>query len=240
MAFNVCTATFETGAADGDTILIADPGEATQWDAITQVGTGTCKYSTTHPAFGLLAGKFTVTGGSGLAYAEWQTGHLGSGTDHFGGMYLYKDATPNNNVVIYQAWNTGLTQAQGSVGITTGNKIICLQNVSSVSATGAVNVPSNQLVYISWHIVNDATVGKVEARLYTNPGSGVIDETITTANGNNGAGTQRVRIGNEADGANNNTILNLWLDNITTGNASYPTPVLTATNLNLALLGAGS
>ncbi len=215
------TATFEAGT-QGNTIATSDTGSANAWDAVTlPAGTGSLTYDNTH-VYGALAAKFTAGSTSTTAILQWSSVTLGSISDAFGRFYIWMSANPGSINNIIQFRSTGTVRARIRVNPT--GKIELINSSNSVVATSTNSVALSQWNRIEFHVTFSASVGFLEAKLFTSPDSSTATETIGTGVANlnlGGASANEFLIGTISTQTN----WTHWLDNIVWGAASYPGPV---------------
>lgn len=217
----LCTADFETGA-NGATISTGDTGSATAFNAVATTVSGVAEYSNTH-AYGTLAGRFAAGGGvDGYGYVEWSTA-LGTVTDHYGRIYLYLTASPVGQLPIIFG---GQGNTRGfRIDITPSGTLAGFDNpAAALFPTFSTAVALNQWVRIEWHIVQSATVGQAEVKLFNAADSTTATETQSGTNKNTLANIDNMKLGAGGPEGPAGAGFALWLDNIVAGATSYPGP----------------
>lgn len=214
----VCTADFERGV-NGATVATTDAGSATAFDATDITANGLARYSNAH-AYGSLSGEFGATGiGGGRGAIQWNTGTL---TDHYGRVYLYLtsyDASQMPFIFGGQTFTRGFR-----IDLNTSGQLAGFDNpAAALFPTFSTPVPPNQWVRIEYHIVQSATVGSAEVKMFSSPDSTTPTETQSGTNKNTLANIDTMQFG-AGIGSSVNTGYTIWLDNIVAGADSYPGP----------------
>lgn len=231
------TADFETGT-NTNTIATSDTGSLNAFDVVSIGTSATATYDNTH-AYGTLAAKLTVPVGSTTSFLQWSSASLGSITDAYGRLYLYRTANPATanagSLILFR--NTSTIRAR--LRITTGGLIELVNSANAVSFTSANAISLNQWVRLEWHYVFSATVGHMEAKLFNSPDSTSATETFgdqTTNLNLGGASANEFLVGFTATAASSTQ----WLDNIVWNDTSYPGPFATSTTSTLSASATSS
>lgn len=212
----LCTADFELGT-NGSSIAAADAGSTTAWD-LCAGGGDPFTYSNTHAAHGTLSAKLVSTGST--QWLEWAAAH-GNTTNDYGRVYLWRDSVdavqPHYWLSVYESG----TNLIGRFKITTAGLVEIQGPSGSVVATGAVTVATGQWTRLEYKIVNHASAGILEVKLFNTADSSSVSETITATGLNTYADTAKLRFGSEQV---NNSGYTYYLDDIVAGALSYPGP----------------
>lgn len=213
---SLCTSNFATGT-NGNVIATTDTGAATAWDAVLLGAPGNVQYDNAHgaPPTASLMAKIT---GTGQAQLEWSTA-LGTVTDYYTRYYLYATSYGGAGFDILRSNNGGSGAA--FIFLNSTGKIELRDATNSILATSTTTIALNQLVRLEWHIINSATVGQMEVKIYQTSINGTSpDETLTTtANKNTAAQTTKVDFGPGVSRSNT-----WWIGNVVTGASAYPGP----------------
>lgn len=227
------TAGFETGV-NGNTLSIADGGDATAFDFVNAVGT--VAYDNTHVKNGTLAAKI-IAGASGTGFG-WTTA-FGTQTVHYGRIYSWLSSAVNPTSNAFAHFVSGATRAARlDFQLVSGNiRIRLIDNPATGDLTGSVNVTRDTWVRIEWHVIHSATVGQIEVKLFNNPDSSTPDETITSpASWNTLASVNGAQFGSYSGASG----ITLWMDAVVANATSYPGPIVTASGTTRSLLGVGT
>jgi hypothetical protein len=231
-----CTADFELGA-NGNAVLVADPGSATAWNTKNSPSGNTVTYSNTH-AYENLAGRYDNSAAPiSSAWMSWSTA-FGTQTDHYGRFYLYCTANPvTDPFVIVKDQD----RANNSLRITTAGLVQAVNANGTQSCITTVAITTGAFVRIEYHWIHSATVGQWVIRLYNDPDSETFTEEVSSAaNQNTGASLTQISFGLQGtSGAGP-----IWLDNIVAGVTDWPGPVPSVTpsveNLAPVIYGRGA
>ncbi len=217
----VLTATFETGS-NGNDISTGDAGSATAWNVLTISAGAGMTYSNTHAADGTLSAKLGVAAAQGQERMIWTTA-LGTVTDHYGRIYVWQDAFDSLRTQIIQ-FHASFDAAYGcAINITPTGKIQIWDSSNSQVGITTASMSTGQWVRLEWHIINSATVGFGEIRLFNNADSSTPTETQASGSTlDTGANSGQVLIG-LTQGPGTAGLL-MYLDNIVVGATSYPSP----------------
>ena len=146
---------------------------------------------------------------------------LGSTTpsDWYGRVYIYLSANlpaPSRIVLIRSG---GASVAALRLG--TSGTIDLLDAGGVKRATTNVPLTLNAWNRIEWHVVNNATTGSLECKLYdgANSDDTVADDSVNFAGFPTGSNTDDVRFGFNTSGAN---LGPMWLDDIVANAGAYP------------------
>jgi hypothetical protein len=233
------TATFEAGV-NGNTIATSDPGSANAWDAVTIGAGGTLIYSNTQAAHGTLSARF-VSNNNSTRFA-WTTASVGPSSAWYGRIYIYFTADPGSSTVrpidLYDS--SDVRCAALLFRVSGPSTVISLRNAALAEvAVGTVGLPLNQWVRIEWHLINSATTGFFEAKMFSTDSTTALDTITSAATINTGTNTGRTRFG-DTDGS----FLTWWMDDILVGAGSYPGPAgvtpSAADNPPLGMRGRGA
>lgn len=215
------TADFELGT-NGNSISTGDPGSATAWDLVQRSGSVTSTYSNAHAAHGTLSAQMNEVTGS-ANWLEWSTS-MGSTVDNYGRVYMWINAL---DVGVTQVWCHALdnTDAQIVQFLINGSGVLRMINSAAAFAgpAGTVTAATGQWIRLEYKIVNHATNGILECKLFNNASSAVADDTITATSQNTLANTSKVRFGTITG---NNAGYIFFMDDIVAGATSYPGPVV--------------
>ena len=221
------TNSFE-GGTNGTAITTANSGGASgnAFDN-TFLGTGaTITYDNTHIAHGNLAFAAAAGATQAQAIVEWNTS-LGSGLAQvWFRIYIYLTANPSaafGPVVI----KTGHGGTQCSrVAISTAGVITFNDAANTAQLTFTNNVPLNQWFRLEGFTVASATVGQLEAKLFSSMDSTSPTETQTSAaNLNTGASIGEIQLGGGGAGLKSLTV---WFDDIGATDSGYLGPAVSA------------
>jgi hypothetical protein len=214
------TATFERGI-QGDTIAAVTEGSLSAWD---EVITSTVS-SVTYPIYdgahvlrisGTLAGMYQTS--SGRAMTSWKTATLGATAEHYGRLYLYLGAAPPSSVWFVSGYDSA---SSAFVLVLNSSRQIVVRDSAGVQGTMTTAIPLNQFVRVEWHVINSATVGQVEVKLFKQPFSATADETLTTAASlNTRTQTDQIDFGI----ATSSTTGPWWFDDLAISFSGYPGP----------------
>jgi hypothetical protein len=233
------TATFEAGV-NGNTIATSDPGSANAWNAVTIGAGGTLIYSNTQAAHGTLSARFVSNNNS--TRFDWTTASFGTSSDWYGRIYIYFTADPGSSTVrpidLYDS--SDVRCAALLFRVSGPSTVISLRNAALAEvAVGTVGLPLNQWVRIEWHLINSATTGFFEAKMFSTDSTTALDTITSAATINTGTNTGRTRFG-DTDGS----FLTWWMDDILVGAGSYPGPAgvtpSAADNPPLGMRGRGA
>lgn len=161
--------TFEGGTVDVG--LTAGSGGNTggssgdYFDLITGSGTRTVTFESTPVAHGTRSVQFGVASGA-TAYAVWNDSWTDGAAAYCRIYFRVSDATP--------ASNTQIIQIRESDGVTVGCDVrlsttgqIQLRAPSTVRYTSTTVIPVDEWVRLELYVLSSATVGRIQARLYT-------------------------------------------------------------------------
>lgn len=234
----VSTANYGTGVI-GANVAVND-ADATPIDVLNVGASSTLTYETP-PGTGCPTPKcckhHTVAGN---AYWQWTT-HFGSLTDFYGRMYLYFPTLPANAVHILIGRNTGVNAWLMRVD-TTGK--VQLQNSAATTViSSTTSIVAGQWARIEWHIVNSATVGSLQCRIYLTPSStGTPDQDFNMTAQNTNTLTNQMGVGDGSGGTND-----FYTAGVLIGDTAWPGPLSTgltltadSTGQTLATAGGGS
>lgn len=140
-----------------------DSGNA--FDLIGSSGTGSVTYRSTPVAHGTRSIQFQAAAAD-TRFAVWNTSWTGS-SSVYARLYLrFPDATPTNN--------TQIIQIRESDGVTIGCDVrlstagaIQLRAPQTLRYTSATTIPAGEWVRLELYVVSSATVGRIQARLFT-------------------------------------------------------------------------
>lgn len=159
--------TFEGGTADA-AVTTGNSGGASgdAFDLIGVSGTGTVTYRTTPVAHGTRAVQFQANSVD-TRFAVWNnTSWAGSGSI-YARLYLrFPDATPTNNTQIIQIRETDGVTVGCDVRLSTAGQIQ-LRAPQTLRYTSTTVIPAGEWVRLELYVVSSATVGRIQARLFT-------------------------------------------------------------------------
>ena len=216
---SAATADFDAGT-NGATIATSDPGSATKWNTVT-LSSSTIVYDNAH-AHGKLAAEFATSSAGGAPYLGWTSVGLGgTPSNWYGRVYLYLPANLPLTTRIVLIRSGGVSVA--SLRLRTDGRIDLVDSSATVRATSAKALALNAWNRLEWHIVNNATAGSLECKLFLggNADGASADDTFSFANFGTGSNTDAVRFGLNTSGANLGPI---WFDDIVAGAGAYPGP----------------
>jgi hypothetical protein len=214
-------ADFETSTV-GSTIATSDTGRPTSWDSVT-IALGVAVYDNAHVAHGAKSAKFSAVGTTAQDYCRW-TSQYGTQTNSYGRLYLYVASwTGFSNLYLVNANSAGTFKALIRV-IVTSQKLSITDSTGTPEVLSTNTVATGQWVRIEWHFIHSATVGQIVVKLYNSAESTVVTDTLTsTANWNTGADTNGFWVGMGC-GIQNQSGVELWMDNIVTNATDWPGP----------------
>lgn len=213
------TADFEAGT-DGNTITTGDTGSQTAWDTVVTNGSTTIKYSTTHAAHGSQSAKFSAVTQSAM-YLQWDSA-MGATTDNYGRVYLWRDSLDATNIHYWLSVYDNAANFICRFMISQSGKVAIQNSAGSTIATGTTTVATGQWTRLEYKIVNNASTGILEVKLFNTADSTTADDTVTATGQNTRADTGIVRFGSEQV---NSAGYAYYLDDIVAGATSYPGPV---------------
>jgi hypothetical protein len=214
------TGNFETGS-NGNTIQVADAGSLNAWNDRQFGVDGTLTYSNVQ-AYGTRSAQMVFSATPGAAWVAWDSVTLGSSlAELWGRVYLYYTIIPSSQATVVRGLAVG--SRVWELLIDSSGHIVVRDAGGTGRGTGTVAINSGAWCRIEFHVINNATAGFVEAKLFNSPDSATPSETITsTGSFSTGTVTDTIRIG-ESGGFNpSNTV---YMDNILVNDTGYPGPV---------------
>lgn len=109
--------------------------------------------------------------------------------------YFYFTANPPGSVELFFLLTSGFG-SQAAVRVTSGGKLSVGATGGAGIVNGTVNIPLNQWFRVEAQIVMNATTGSITARLYSQPDTNTIADTVTTSGVNTGTTYAKGGIGN--------------------------------------------
>lgn len=191
--------TFERGT-DGAAIATTDTQSGIPWDVVL-VTAGSVQYSKA-VARGALSARFTEPGVSpGYNSVGWNG--MGSLTqDVWFRTYIHLPVlTVGFYLLVGQAYNNALANCMGigiapSSGTATPGAVVTFNAAGALIGTGVVAVPAAKFIRLEWRVKPSTTVGEVEWRLYLNPDSTTISDTLSHTGQALAANLDRMDFGN--------------------------------------------
>lgn len=214
----ISTANYGTGTIGAN--LAVNDADATPIDALNVGASSTLTYATplgTSAPTSKCLKHHTVAGN---AYWQWTT-HFGTLTDFYGRMYLYFPTLPANAVHILIGRDTGVNA--WLMRVDTTGKVQLQNNAATTIISSTTSLVAGQWARVEWHIVNSATVGSLECRIYLTPGStGAPDQDFSMTAQNTGAQTNQMGVGDGSGGTND-----FYTAGVLIGATTWPGPLTT-------------
>lgn len=198
------TADFELGV-NGNNILTSDPGSASKWDA-TLFST-TLIYDNTHVAHGNLAMK------SNSKVVGWNSTTLGTMSDHYGRIYIWKPDAGE----FFRVLTGGINGSQLLTLSLSASGFINALDLSGTAFTGSLDYRS-KWVRVEYHVIQSATVGQVFVNTYVLDNTSPLETLSTAANRNTGASADTCRYGSPS-------AVDIWMDDIIANATAFPGPI---------------
>jgi hypothetical protein len=143
-------------------------------------GPGSLKLDNTQVALGSLSFKHTFDASGNDRTGGWGSSQVGSSITARMSKLVYLPSLPGATLPIGHVSSTTGAQAM-AVQITSAGKLQVLGTTGSATTTSSATVPVGSWFRVEWAIlVGSATVGQVEARLFTNPFGTTPTETVTS------------------------------------------------------------
>jgi len=211
---------FESGLAD-ETILTeansSNQAAGTGFYAIFAGGTGHIKVDTARAAHGTRSVRFDQDTTNGIEM-EWDWGSLYY-TELWGRLYIYRTATPTPDPQWFVVWGDGVNPG-GIIRCETDGNLGVWDSTFSVFDESSVTIPLNEWVRIEWYIKSHSTRGVVEAKMYHQDQTTVID-TARIENVNTLTEIAGISFGQWAALATGSS---WWLDDIRVSNEGWLGP----------------
>lgn len=214
------TGDFDRGT-DGNTVQAADPGSATPWSDRGFSADGTLTYSSTQK-YGALSCQSIFSATPSAAYVQWNLLALSGSawTTVYGRIYMHHSGLPNSSCVFFRGFDDPAGSRAWEFAIDSSGFIVLRDNGGTTRGIGAVRINTGQWIRIELKVISSTTSGFMQARIYNNPDSPVITETITSSGTfSTLANTNILRIG-EAVGVNASRTV--YIDNIMVTDVGYP------------------
>lgn len=216
-----------SGGTNGTTLTPGNSGGASgnAFDSVLVSGTSTLKYDNTNTIHSGLSAKSVNGAATANSIMEWTTSLGGSLAQVWFRAYLYITAAPpSGNARFFDARQD--PTVAGSVAISAAGKIAAQDSATVTQATSTTTLPLNAWFRIEGYVIGSATVGQIQAKIFTSPDAVSPVETVTTAATINTTGTiNRVDYGNPSSAAN----FAFWLGDVGVSSTGYIGPVVTAT-----------
>lgn len=223
------TADFETGS-NGSKVLTTDTGSSDAWNEVGRGGDGTSPSYSSTQAQGTLSMKVASSAGGDGGYVGWMTATLGNLTTVYGRAYLYLPSTS----AIYPVY--AFDDADAIAWRILVNGTISMRDSTGTDvATGAVSPSTGQWIRLEWKVVNNASTGLCEFKLFNDATSTTADETQTSGNCNTKANTSRIRFGDP--GSLSPASSTYYFDNLLINDTGYAGPVAAASVTGSSTLG---
>lgn len=215
------TANFTKGS-NGSNILLADPGDASQWDQVNNNVTNTMTYDSSRALLGggVSACKMLQGGTPNTQQLVW-VAQFGTQTDHYGRVYLWMDAYYSlANMAFINVQSGGSLAARIYIN-SSGNYVL---SDSTGAGLGNTTIPlrRGQWTRMEWHMVHNASTGSVEVKLFNNPHSTVPTETVSITNKNTLASADRIAV---MQGTGLTAGDTQWVGGVAMQAPAYPGPI---------------
>jgi hypothetical protein len=229
------TENFESATPSGTTISNAN----TSLDSVSISATATLASDSTHAAHGTLSCKTATGGTAGGSRGIWGASLVYSGTTLWYRQYLYWTANPAAETRILSIAPASSTN--GEVSVSTAGKLIVRQSTGSLitNMTSTASIPLNAWFRIEGFVLQSATVGQVELKLFTTSMDATSpDETDTSAATQNTNASPATQVLFGVSGSSLANVGPFWQDDIAVSDSGYIGPVITGTNASAGLAAA--
>lgn len=175
------------GGSDGTTITTANSGGGSgNAFNLIDLDSQTAEFDTGRAAHGFTSGRFVTGGSSGSPYVSWTSG-VSANTVYIRA-YLYLSAAPASNTNILRVL-TGANTIIATIRVNSTGKLAFLYSSGTLGGTSSANVTTGGWFRVEARIVSSTTNGSVEVRLYNDPDSTTITETLSVSGVNTGSDT---------------------------------------------------
>lgn len=214
--------TFE-GGTDETTVTTGNSGGASgdAFDVVT-ITAGALVFDTARAAHGGLSARVDVV--SNLANVEWRAASTGGDwTQVWGRVYVYFTANPANTIRLVGIFNSAGTR-MADVSVQSGG-FLRVSDSAFTSDDSVGTILLNQWTRIEFTVLHSATVGVIEAKIFSADAlTPITNGTVTSpATRNTGTGAQRASFGQAISNVQTTTF---WMDSIQINSTGYPGPLL--------------
>lgn len=217
----LATNSFEGGSDEVD-ISAANSGGAsgTAFTTVVKDASNNVKYDTARAAHGTVSCRINVATANRAA-VDYDNPVIGTVTELWGRLYYYNTAIPSVGIRLASIHNSAGTR-QASIEVPSNGKLRVADS-ASVSDDTVANIPLNQWIRIEFHVLHSATVGQIEAKLYTlDNTSPITDGTVSSpATRNTGTNSEEAVFGNSNFNAQT---LEFWIDDLQINTDGWPGP----------------
>ena len=212
------------GGSNGVTVSTANSGgtSGTAWDSVS-VGTG-LTYDTATKMHGGVGYAFAAPANV-IESLQWTTS-LGSQTDIYWRMYMFRSATPLEQQRIVRFFNTAGGTEGGRISWHTDGKLYSFDSTLAVPGASSFTLTANQWLRFEGRILASATVGIIEVKAYVGDNTSAIG-TYTRTNVNTLTTIGEIRFGNAVAA----TPGAFWMDDFTVVTTGYPGPATSSQTL---------
>lgn len=196
-------ANFELGI-NGGNIATTDPPSLNRFDAT--IFAGSLTYDTTHVAHGNFAMQ---SDGKNIG---WNSTSLGTMTDHFGRIYIWKSGSGEFCRVL----SGGINGSQAATLSLSANGFLLSGSSNTTIITGSVDLRS-RWTRIEYHIIHSATVGQIIIRTFNYDAVTPLESLTSAATANTLVSADTIRYGAVA-----------WYDDIVANASDFPGPAASA------------
>lgn len=179
------------GGSDGLGVTTGNSG-GVSGSAFTGVtpGSGVWSFSTAHAARGSLSYECVQTA-STSAQVQWGLSAL---TEHYGRIYFYFSAYATSEQPVVKGFASGFANAW-RIGINGAGHLVVRDAAGTAQHTGTPVINVGVWYRLEWHVISSATVGQIEARLYTGDLLTLFDSWQSGTNLNLAAETSTLQFG---------------------------------------------
>jgi hypothetical protein len=223
--------TFE-GGTNGVSITAANSG-GNSGDPFSAVAGGTRNFSTTQKMHGALSMNL-IDPGATSTYGSW-TGFGTVTVNTYFRAYMHLSVTPVTNAWYFAVMRDQADLEYGGLTITTAGVIQARNNANGniASSLGTVAVNIGSWFRIEWRTLPSLTAGEIEWRLYNDPDSSTITETVNSTGNALRADIGGVRWGSKSTAPTGT----LYLDDLKVSTVGWIGPATAGTPSYIPSLG---
>lgn len=209
---------------NGTNVSTSNSAGPNQFNAVTRGTSATLAYDTTHKAHGSTALKFAV--GATAAGSEVAWNAFGNQSTIYGRFYFYATAAPAANHRVVSVIATGTAGLNAAIYWTTARKFQIVNSGGGGGTTSTATVTLNTWVRVEFKIVQSATVGQLEVKVFATADSTTATSTNTATNQNT-FGTTIAYVGFGSNWDTKANVTAFWMDDLGIDTAAYLGPAST-------------
>lgn len=219
--------TFE-GGSDETTVTTGNSG-GSSGDAFGSVvidSANGVKFDNAKAAHGTYSVRMDIATANRTA-VSWQSAQVGSIFECWGRCYYWNAAAPTVGLRLVSMYQAGALKAGL---IHTSGGLLRVSDSASASNDTVAAIPTSAWTRIEFHVIASATVGQIEARIYSaDSTTAITNGTVSSpATRNTGTAIDEVAFGNTTF---NTQAVTMWMDDLQVNGTGWPGPASAQTLL---------